>query len=276
MMAALADAGCMLSTTATDATAVNAIRTGPRGGTPVVLLHSAGLDLTYWDAQLDALRRDHDVVALDLPGHGGSRGRAEEITVEHVSAAIGAAITDLDAGPVHLVGLSVGGLIAQSIALDRPQLVRSLVLIDTAANFSPGGQAAMRERADTARREGMAAVLPGLFAHWFMPDTLARRPHLVDRATKTLLHDDPHTHAALWELIAAFDVAERLPAVTAPTLVLVGEHDSSSPLSSARHLCEAIPRARLRIVPDAAHLSPIERPDTVTGHIDAFLNEVTR
>ena len=58
MMAALTDAGCMLSSTATNATAVKAIRTGPRGGTPVVLLHSAGLDLTYWDAQLDALRRD--------------------------------------------------------------------------------------------------------------------------------------------------------------------------------------------------------------------------
>jgi 3-oxoadipate enol-lactonase len=255
---------------------IHAIRTGPRGAPPVVLLHSAGLDLTYWDAQLDALRRAHDVVALDLPGHGRSHGQAAEITIKTMSAAIAAAIADLETGPVHLVGLSVGGLIAQSITLDRPQLVRSLVLIDTAARFSPVGQATMRERADTARGDGMAAVLPGLFNHWFMPGTLAQRPHLVDRATKTLLHDDPDVHAALWEMIAAFDVADRLTALTVPTLVLVGEHDSSSPISCAQHLRDAIPHARLQIVPDTAHLSPIESPDVVTNHIDAFLNEMTR
>jgi len=257
-----------------DATDINAIRTGPRGEAPVVLLHSAGLDLTYWDAQLDALRHHHDVVAFDLPGHGRSHGQREDITIESVTDAVAAAITSLDTGPVHLIGLSVGGLIAQSATLDRPELARSLVLIDTAARFPAAGQAAMRARAATARHEGMAAVLPDLFGHWFLPGTLAQRPHLVDRATKTLLHDDPEVHAALWEMIAAFDVADRLQDVTVPTLVLVGEHDPSSPVSSAQHLRDSIPHARLRIVPDAAHLSPIESPAAVTGHIDTFLRAV--
>ena len=256
-------------------TDINAVRTGPRGETPVVLLHSAGLDLTYWDTQLDALRHDHDVVALDLPGHGRSAGLAEDITIDRVTDAIVKAVAGLGAGPVHLIGLSVGGLIAQSVALDRPELVRSVVLIDTAARFSAAGQAAMRARAATARRDGMAAVLPGLFSHWFLPGTRAQRPHMVDRATKTLLRDDPDVHAALWEMIAAFDVADRLPAVSRPTMVLVGEHDSSSPVPSAQHLRDSIPRAQLQIVPDAAHLSPVENPAAVTGHIDSFLRAVT-
>jgi 3-oxoadipate enol-lactonase len=256
-------------------TDINVIRTGPRGKAPVVLLHSAGLDLTYWDTQLEALRRHHDVVALDLPGHGRSGGQAEDITIDSVTEAIAGVIAGLGGGPVHVVGLSVGGLVAQSMALARPELVRSLVLIDTAARFPADGQAAMRARAATARQEGMAAVLAGLLGHWFLPGTLAQRPHLTDRAIKTLLHDDPEVHAALWEMIAGFDVADRLPAVMAPTLVLVGEHDPSSPVRSAQHLSDSIPHARLHIVPDAAHLSPIENPDAVTGHIDAFLAAVT-
>ncbi|WP_216897811.1 alpha/beta fold hydrolase [Nocardia alni] len=259
-----------------DATDINAIRTGPRGAAPVVLLHSAGLDLTYWDAQIEVLCRDHDVIALDLPGHGRSHGKAQDISIENMSEVMSAAIARLHTeGPVHLVGLSVGGLVAQAIALQHPRLLCSLVLIDTAASFSAAGRGAMRERAEAARRGGMDAVLPGLFAHWFMPETLVRRPHLVDRATKTLLHDDPDVHAALWEMIAAFDVADRLGAITVPTLVLVGEHDSSSPVSCAQHLCGMISHSRLRIVPGAAHLSPLESPDVVTGHIAAFLQEAT-
>jgi 3-oxoadipate enol-lactonase len=256
------------------ATDINSTRTGPKGAAPVVLLHSAGLDLTFWDVQIEALRHEYDVVALDLPGHGRSRARAADIDIETLCAALATAIADLGAGPVHLIGLSVGGLLAQSIALDRPDLVRSLVLIDTAACFSAAGQTAMRERATTVRRSGMAAILPDLFGHWFMPETSVQRPHLVDRATKVLLRDDPDVHAALWEMIAAFDVSDRLKQITTPTLVLVGEHDASSPVSSAQQLRDAIVSARLHIIPGAAHLSAIESPALVTDQIRRFLSEV--
>jgi len=254
---------------------LNLIRTGRRGTSPVVLLHSAGLDLTYWEHQIAALRPDHDVVAIDLPGHGRSKAAPTAITLEHMTHAVISAIAGLDVGPVGVVGLSVGGLIAQAVALENPAAVSSLVLVDTAARFTPAGQDAMRLRAETARREGMSAVLDGLFEHWFLPETRRQRPELIDRATKTLLGADPNVHAALWEMIADFDVLGRLPEVTAPTLVLVGEHDSSSPVSAARTLRDAIAGAELHVVADAAHLAPLERPDDVTSHIAAFLGQKT-
>ena len=253
------------------ATDINIIRTGPRDAASVVLLHSAGLDLTYWDTQIDALRRGYDVIALDLPGHGCSPGQPQDITIGHVTDVIATVIAGLNNGPVHLIGLSVGGLIAQAVTLAHPGLERSLTLIDTAAHFPAAGQAAMRARAATARRDGMTAVLPGLLGHWFLPGTLTQRPHLADRATKTLLHDDPDVHAALWEMIAAFDATGQLAAVTAPALVVVGEHDTSSPIASARQLRDLIPHAQLQIIPRAAHLSPIESPAAVAGHLHAFL-----
>lgn len=252
---------------------LNFVRTGPRRtGAPVVLLHSAGLDLTYWDAQIAGLGRDHDVIAFDLPGHGFSVAQRYSITTAEMSEAVSAAIASLDCGPVNLVGLSVGGLLAQQIALTNPELVRSLALLDTAARFSPTGQSAMRRRAAVLREQGMAAILDGLLGHWFLPETRERRPDLVDRATKTLMNDDVNVQAALWEMIADFDALNRLGSIDIPTLVLVGEHDSSSPISSAEDLRDGITGARMRVIDGAAHLSPIEQPAAVAGHLGAFLN----
>ncbi len=254
---------------------LNTVRTGPRGAAaPVVLLHSAGLDLTYWDAQISGLGREHDVVAVDLPGHGASAASADAITIDQVAGSVASAIAALATGPVTLVGLSVGGLVAQHIALTAPALVGGLALLDTAARFATAGQSAMRSRAARVRQEGMSVILEELFDHWFLPVTRERRPDLVDRATKTLLADDVNVHAALWELIADFDVFSRLGEITVPTLVLVGEHDSSSPISSAMQLRGGIRSAQLQIIPEAAHLSPIEQPAAVTGHLSAFLHSL--
>ncbi len=253
---------------------LNYVRTGPRGHAPVVLLHSAGLDLTYWDQQIADLSRRHDVIALDLPGHGRSITEPEFITNTQMSAAVTTALDALQCGPVHLVGLSVGGLIAQQIALTDPQLITSLALLDTAARFGPDGQASMRSRAAVLREHGMEAILDGLFGHWLLPETRERRPDLIDRATKTLLHDDAGVQAALWETIADFDDADRLGSIAVPTLVLVGEHDSSSPVSSARELCAGIRHAQMQVIADAAHLTPIEQPTLVTGHLDAFVHSL--
>ena len=121
----------------------------------------------------------------------------------------------------------------------------------------------------------MAAIFHGMFSHWFLPDTRSKRPDLVDRATKTLLHDDADVHAALWDTIADFDVHDRLDAIDAPTLVLVGEHDSSSPIRSAQELEAGIGHARMHVIDHAAHLSPIEQPAAVSGHLAAFFQSLT-
>lgn len=254
---------------------LNMVRTGPRGGVPVVLLHSAGLDLTYWGAQIADLRRHHDVIAFDLPGHGRSTATQESITILHMATDLAAELAALQSGPVHLVGLSVGGLLAQQVALAAPELVASLGLFDTAAQFSPVGQDAMRQRADLVRHQGMEAILDELFGHWLLPATRSERPDLVDRATKTLLQDDVDVQAALWETIADFDVADQLSAITAPALVLVGEQDSSSPISSAQQLYAGIKHAQMQVIPNSAHLSPLEQPALVNGHLGAFLRSLS-
>ena len=260
----------------TDATtlvdrSVNLVRTGPRGRAPVIFVHPVGLDLTYWSAQIEALCEDHDVVAFDLPGHGRTPGAPSDWTLDQAAALLGSIVGSLGAGPGHVVGLSVGGMIAQALVLDRPDLVASLTLIDTAASFSEAARAGMRARAATARAGGMAAVLPSTLDRWFTPATMARRPDLVDRVTKTLLSDNPEIHAAMWDMISGLDLVSRLRSVSCPTLILVGEYDPSSPPEAARQMCDNIAGARMHVISDASHMAPLERPDAVNAHLVPFL-----
>jgi 3-oxoadipate enol-lactonase len=180
-------------------------------------------------------------------------------------------IADADAGPAHLIGLSVGGMIAQNFALARPDLVRSLALIDTTSTFSDAVRTALRDRARLTRSEGMGAILKQTLERWFTEDFIKRRPDVIDRVTKTLLADDPEIHAGMWEMIATLDTAPRLPSLDKPTLVVVGEHDPTTPVAASRAIAERIPGAVLQIVPGASHMAPLEKPLLVNDILQGFL-----
>jgi 3-oxoadipate enol-lactonase len=252
-------------------TVVNFIRTGPRDGTPVVLIHAAGLDLTYWDAQIGALSEEHDVVAFDLPGHGLTPGTADDWTVGRLTDIVAQVTTAIGAERYHLAGISLGGLIAQACALARPAQVASLTLINTAAAFTDGARAAMRARGATVRAQGMSSVMEPMIGPWFTAATVSRRPDLLDRVRKTLLADDPQVHGAMWDFIAGFDVLRELPSLNCPTLVMVGDQDETTPVATAAGLRDAVKGARLRVVANAAHVAPIDQPEVVNRHLLSFL-----
>ena len=254
---------------------VNLERTGPRGAVPVVLIHPVGLDLSYWGALIDALADEHDVVAFDLPGHGGTPGTDADCRWEEAAAVLVQVIGATGAERAHLVGLSVGGMIAQFLALAEPERVCALTLIDTAAGFSAETRAAMRARAAAVRGGGMRAVLQSTIERWFTPDTVARRPDLIDRVSKTLLAVDPRVHAAMWDMISELDLVSQLHRISCPTLILVGERDPSTPPAAAQGLLDHIGGARMHVVADASHMAPLEKPDAVNAQIAAFLRELS-
>lgn len=251
--------------------AVHSVRAGRRGGAPVVLLHAMSLDLTYWDAQFGELSKEHDVLAFDWPGHGRSSGVPEQIRFDELAEVVASVVTAADGGPAHIVGISMGSMVAQTFALNHPELVRSLCLIGSACTLPDAARQAMRARAATARREGMSAVLETATGHWFMPGFRQRRPDIIDRVEKTFLSCEPGLYAAYWDMIAGLDTQARLAGLACPTLVLVGEEDSSTPPAAARRLVELIPGARMEVIAGAAHLVTIEAPGAVNGPLRAFL-----
>lgn len=253
---------------------LNSIRTGPRGKTPVVLVHPVGLDLTYWASQIDALCDRYDVVAFDLPGQGRSPGTSSDWSIPQTVAFLRQVVESTGSSTAHIVGLSVGGIIAQAFAVAEPESVQSLVLISTAPTFSEQGREAIRKRAANVRKGGMEAVLQECLDRWFTRSTVERRPDLIDRIVKTLLADDPEVHGAIWDMIASFEIVADLHRIAAPTLILSGELDLSSPPSSAKLMHQQIPASQLHLISEFSHMLPLEAPYVVNDHLLRFLASV--
>lgn len=249
----------------------NAVRTGPAGAAPVVLIHAIGLDLSYWGAQIEALRDEFDVLAYDLRGHGSSDAPPEGYALSSLASDLASVVESMGAGSAHLVGLSVGGMIAQTLALARPDLVRSLSLIDTAATLSDQARSAIRQRAALTRQGGMEAILRPTLERWFTPAFVQRRPDVLDRVSKTLLSNNGQIHALMWDAISTLEVAPRLAEVTCPTLVIVGDSDPTTPVAAAATIARMIGGARLVVLDAISHMAPLEAPAQVNTELLSFL-----
>ncbi|WP_299291597.1 alpha/beta fold hydrolase [uncultured Mucilaginibacter sp.] len=253
---------------------LNFIRTGPQNIQPIVLLHAVGTDLTLWGPQIEALQKKHDVIAYDLPGHGLSGKLEAKPTFENFANIISEAIDNLDCGPVNLIGISFGGMVAQTISIQRPDLVRSLVLIGTACTFTQEVRTALRDRAQFVRTEGMQSLAPLSLARWFTNEFALRRPDILDSIRKILYQQDPLFHAELWDTISTLETAPGLRENSFPAMVIVGEEDASTPVSSATGLAEALKTDKLHIVQKSSHFTNLEFPDILNNLLLNFYNSV--
>ena len=251
---------------------LNWVHTGTEHSETIVLLHAVGYDLTYWDRQIEVLRDRYHVVAFDLPGHGRSAGEPEDWTFEKAVPVIASLIETVSDSPVHLVGISFGSMLAQATVLARPDLVLTLTLIGTASTFTEAARSGMRARASLVRTEGMASILGSSLDRWFTPEFRSARPDIIDRVTTTILADDPAIHSAIWEMIAGFDVHERLDEIKCPTLILVGALDPSTPPSAATAMLQAIAGATMVVLPGVSHIATVEAPGAVNAELLAFLS----
>jgi 3-oxoadipate enol-lactonase len=217
----------------------------------MILLPPVGLDDGCWDW-------------LDLPGVA---------TIKHVYPGLGARprggfdltldnladeVVTLADGPLDLVGVSMGAMVAQHAAIRHPGRIRSLVLACSGASASP---ARSMEQVGTVERGGMAAVLDSTLRRWFRPQTLARSPAHpgVAYVTATLLALDPRSFADSWRAIADHDVLDQLHAVTVPVTCIAGREDSAAPVDRMRLLADGLPDGRL-VVLDGAHMIALENP----------------
>jgi 3-oxoadipate enol-lactonase len=250
---------------------LNWIRMGQQGSATVVLLHSWGLDLTYWDRQIEALIPTYDVIALDFRGHGTSPKPPNGWGVAQAVEDVSSLVLELGQHPVHVVGVSFGGMVAQALALAHPNLVRSLTLISTASSFSERSSVALRANGEAVQKHGMEAALQ-LLKHWLSASRRLQRPDLVDRITKTLKSGDAAVFSAMWPKIAMFDITERLGEIKCPTMAIVCEEDANTPLQSSKTIVEHVGNASLFVLPGTAHLAHLEAPNEVNSHILKFLS----
>lgn len=240
-------------------------------GHAVLFLHGMGCDGTDWQPQVDALSDRCRCITIDHRGHGQSdRSVSDGYSIDGFAADAAAVLDHLGVGRVHVVGLSMGGMIAQQLAVNEPQRVCTLALLDTFAR--PGamgeGMGAMADQVETA---GLDAIAGGFQSMVFAAATRERKPEVVERFDSQFRGNSPACLAWAMRAIAGIDVYGRLGGVAAPTIVFCGAEDNLTPLAQAEELAAAIPGARLEIVPEAGHFSNIENPAVVNEHLAKHL-----
>jgi 3-oxoadipate enol-lactonase/4-carboxymuconolactone decarboxylase len=239
-------------------------------GAPVVAFsNSLGTTLEMWDAQAQALSDRYRVLRYDTRGHGRSavvEGRAD---IETLAGDFAGLLDALGIAEAHIVGLSLGGMTAQAFALRYPDRVRSLVLMATSAHMPP--VQAWAERAARVRAEGMGAIVDAVIERWFTPAFAAAHPERVAPVRDALLKTTPDGYARACEVIQEMDLRPALAAIKAPTLIIAGADDPATPVPHMEDIRSRIPDAELVIIPRAAHLLAVERPEVVNAHLAAFL-----
>ncbi len=239
-------------------------------GDPVLLIHGLGSSTEDWDMQVEALQRTYTVVTYDVRGHGQSDKPAGPYSVAQFAQDAARLIEHLTLGPVHVIGLSMGGMIAFQLAIDRPDLVRSLVIVNSGPAMilrSWKARLGIMQRRLIVRWMGMRKMGAVLSTRLLpAPEHAALRATFVERWSR----NDPRAYLCALNALVGWSVQSLLPTITRPTLVVTADMDYTS-VALKHAYAKLMPNARLVVIPDSRHLMPVERPDAFHAELLPFL-----
>jgi 3-oxoadipate enol-lactonase len=262
--------------TATDGVLIGYDVYGKRGGSPLLMIQGLGTDSRGWALQRIAMGRRYRCIAIDNRGVGASTNAPHPFSLEQMARD---AVSVLDAegfDDAHLMGASMGGAIAQILAVRHAERVRGLVLACTSCRHHEWRRELLAEWATAVRTRGMAA-LSGDAMRWLIGPRFHRRFGLwINLLGRVLMQGDPEHFAAQVDAILALDDDLRfdLANVHAPTLVITGSQDMLTPVGDAEEVAEMIPGARLRELRGAAHGLMVEQPNAFNNAVLDFLRDV--
>lgn len=244
---------------------------GPERAPALVFVNSLGTDARIWDDVIAQLSGRYRCLSYDKRGHGLSEAPGGEYSLEHHLDDLEGLLDHVGIGKVTFIGVSIGGLIGQGLALRAPQRLTGLVLCDTAPRV---GDAKMwGQRMETVLTKGMASIADGIMERWFSPGFRRERLDELAGWRNLFLRTDAGGYAATCATLRDTDLTGALGAITAPTLVVAGDADLATPVDLVRACAEAIPGARFEILPGAGHIPSIEQPEALAGLITEFLKE---
>ncbi len=250
-------------------TVLHHVAGGPLGAPVLLLVHPMGTDIAFWDACRAILEKSFRCVAVDLRGAGRSEAAIRPISIEENAADLAAFCDALKLGPVVVVGCAVGAMIATVFAGLRPDLCGGAVLCNPGFRTLPGARTALSARADRARAEGMAAIVPAATDAAFAgcPDDDRKRGYIARFAAQ-----DPDQYALQIEGMLDADTSPWLDGIASPVLIVAGGRDTLlPPAKHAEPLKEIVAGAEYVLVPDGAHFIPYQRPGEFAGLVEGFV-----
>lgn len=228
----------------------------------VVLLHSLALDRRVWRSLVGPLSRHRTVVSVDLRGHGSSPP-GKDFTIEQMAEDVVFTLSSITREPFDVVGLSLGGCVAQALAANHPERVASLALVDTTAWYGLKAREDWQRRADQARQHGMHSLAEFQLTRWFSDDFRLANPSLCSELLEVFSNIDLASYMASCRALGAVDLRRVVGKISAPTVIIVGEDDPATSPAHAADLHSRIRSSQLHELPNARHLTPVERPEEV-------------
>jgi 3-oxoadipate enol-lactonase len=245
--------------------------TGKEGAPVVMLSHSLACSLVMWQPQMADLEPEFQVLRFDTRGHGDSDAPEGAYTLEQLAADAIGLMDALGIETVRYVGLSMGGMIGQCLALDHAERLISVALCDTAAVMPEETQPIWQQRINAAGKTGMAGQVDETLERWFRPGYLQQNPPEVEMIRRQILATPVAGYVGCCEAIRRLNYIERLSGIKMPTLIIVGEEDPGTPVAASEAMHAEIAGSKLVILPEARHLSNIEQADAFNTALMDFL-----
>ena len=253
---------------------VNYTLEGPANAPVVTMSHSLATDLSMWDPTVPALTGRFRVLRYETRGHGQTETPKGAYTLDQLADDALALLTSLGIQRTHWVGLSMGGMIGQTLALKAPQVFASLSLCDTSSRMPAETKPQWADRIKTAETQGMEPLVEPTLARWFTEPFRKSRKDIVDRVATMIRTTPPAGYAGCCHAISALDLTDKISAIKIPTIAIVGEDDPGTPVAAHKVISEKIAGSRLVILKSAAHLSNMEQPDAFNKALTGFLASV--
>lgn len=239
-------------------------------GQPVVLLHPLGVDGSFWDGVVPALA-GFEVLTYDFPGHGRTPVPGQPFTIEDLTEQLVGLLAHAGHSRVDVVGVSLGGLVAQRLAADHPELVRRLVIVDAVAVYPSALKQQWRDRAAKTPVDGLDPLVDPTLSLWFTAERLAEGGDLIEQVRRLLLDTDPTGYARTCQALEEVDLTEVTGRITAPTLVMCGEDDALPFTAASRALAGELAGAQLVWLSPARHAGVLEQPGQFQQALLSFL-----
>lgn len=242
-------------------------------GEPVVLIHGVGMRLEAWGPQIDALRKTHRIIAVDLPGHGESRPLPDDARLSEYVAFFADFLDWLKLGPVNVAGHSMGALIAGGLAAERPQAIARVALLNGVYRRGEAARQAVMARA--------AEIVSGDFdreaplKRWFGTDQGRDQEEAYALCRTLLATVDAKGYATAYRAFAEGDAvyADHWPSISCPALFLTGDGDLNSTPDMAEAMAKAAQHGKAVVIAGHRHMVNLTAPDAVNAALAAWLNQ---
>jgi 3-oxoadipate enol-lactonase len=236
----------------------------------LTLSHSLACDLHMWDPQMELLTKHFKVLRFDTRGHGKSNVPSAPYTLEALGQDVVELFLELGIQRTHWMGLSMGGMIGQTMALKWPQLFLSLVLADTTSRRPENAVQMWADRTKVAREQGMQGLLEITLKRWFTQPYIDANSAKLQKIAKGILETPVEGFAGCSSAIAHIDTFDRLKEINCPTMIIVGIEDHGTPPEMAKKIHSQIKDSVLHIIPDASHISNVEQTEIFNQHLVEF------